>query len=110
MSATAPDSRDAGWQNRLVQALAIVIPALLLIALFWPGFDGTSGRSRRPPCVNNLKQLGIALYNYHDTFKQFPPVYVADERGRPMHSWRVLLLPYFESPEFQQLAREYDFK
>ena len=45
---------------------------------------------------NNLKQIGLALHNYHDDYGSFPPAYVADEQGKPMHSWRVLLLPYVD--------------
>ncbi|MCA9206080.1 MAG: DUF1559 domain-containing protein, partial [Planctomycetales bacterium] len=43
-----------------------------------------------------LNQLTLALHNYHDTFGSFPPAYVADAAGRPIHSWRVLILPYIE--------------
>ena len=41
-----------------------------------------------------IKQIAVALYNYHDTYGGFPPAYVADATGKPMHSWRVLLLPF----------------
>jgi prepilin-type processing-associated H-X9-DG protein len=44
--------------------------------------------------VNNLKQIGLALYNYRDAYGCVPPAYLADENGRPMHSWRVLILPW----------------
>jgi hypothetical protein len=57
-------------------------------------------------CSNNLKQIAIALHNYHDTYKSFPPAYVADEDGNRMHSWRVLILPYLEQ---QELYEQYDF-
>jgi prepilin-type processing-associated H-X9-DG protein len=50
----------------------------------------------RSVCGNNLKQLAIALHNYHDVYGSFPPAYVADENGRPMHTWRVLILPFIE--------------
>jgi hypothetical protein len=43
-----------------------------------------------------LNQLLLALHNYHDAHAQFPPAYFADENGKPMHSWRVMLLPYVE--------------
>jgi hypothetical protein len=46
--------------------------------------------------VNNLKQIGLALRNYHDAYGCFPPAYLADTHGRPMHSWRVLILPWLE--------------
>lgn len=61
---------------------------------------------RRTQCKNYLKQIGIALANYHDDYKSFPPAFVADPGGRPMHSWRVLLLPYLDQKE---LYRQYRF-
>ena len=57
-------------------------------------------------CDCHLKQLGIALQNYHDTHKVFPPAFIADADGKPMHSWRVLLLPYLEE---QELYKRYRF-
>jgi prepilin-type processing-associated H-X9-DG protein len=59
--------------------------------------------------VNNLKQIGLALQSYHDTYKCFPPAYVADADGKPMHSWRVLLLPFFEEAGLKRLYESYDF-
>ena len=41
---------------------------------------------RRAICTNNLKQIGLALYNYQEAYNAFPPAYIADETGRPMHS------------------------
>ena len=38
----------------------------------------------------------MAVANYHDTYGRFPAAYVADRDGRPMHSWRVLILPLLE--------------
>ena len=43
-------------------------------------------------CDSNLKNIGLALHNYNSTYGCLPPAYVADNKGRPMHSWRVLLL------------------
>ena len=42
-----------------------------------------------------MKMFGLALHNYHDTYGSFPPAYLADKNGRPMHSWRVLLLEFY---------------
>jgi hypothetical protein len=44
--------------------------------------------------VNNLKQIGLAMHNYHDSVGNFPPAAVCDKTGKPMLSWRVLILPY----------------
>jgi len=52
--------------------------------------------AREAMCRNNLRQIGLALHNYHDMYGSFPPAYIADESGRPMHSWRVLILPQLD--------------
>lgn len=43
---------------------------------------------------NNLRQIGIAMHNYHDTHEVLPPASVCDKTGKPLLSWRVLILPY----------------
>lgn len=48
----------------------------------------------------------MAVANYHDTYGSFPPAYLADENGVPIHSWRVLLLPFLDGSE---LYGQYDF-
>src|SRR5271157_1002785 len=50
----------------------------------------------RSQCTNNLKQIGLAMHNYHDRHKTFPPAYTVDKAGKPLLSWRVLILPYLE--------------
>lgn len=62
--------------------------------------------SLQSQCKNNMKQLGLAFQLYHERFGSFPPAFLADETGRPAHSWRVLLLPFLEA---QALYREYRF-
>ena len=50
--------------------------------------------SLRSQSLENLKQIGLALHNYHDTYQVFPPAIVLGPDGQPWHSWRVLLLPF----------------
>ena len=64
-------------------------------------------RARRAQCTNNLKQIALALHNYHAAYDALPPAYIADEHGRPLHSWRVLLLPFLKQ---QSLYEQYDFR
>lgn len=95
---TAPPRRS--WQisvlglMRLVFAIACV---LVMIRLFGPGVTYCDWEAaRRAQCVNNLKQIGLALEGYHQQYGVLPPAYVADAVGRPMHSWRVLILPFLD--------------
>lgn len=57
-------------------------------------------------CRHRLRNIGIALHNYHDTYGSFPPAFIADENGIPQHSWRVLILPYMDH---QELYDKYSF-
>lgn len=49
---------------------------------------------KRQESMQRLKQLGLALINHHDATRTFPPAYVADAEGKPLYSWRVLILPF----------------
>lgn len=52
--------------------------------------------ARRMQCTNNLKLIFVAFFNYHDAYGTFPPAFSVDENGKPLHSWRVLILPFIE--------------
>jgi type II secretory pathway pseudopilin PulG len=66
----------------------------ILVLLVLPAPRTSKEAARRMQCSNHLKQIGLALQNYHDDYGTLPPAYVADADGKPMHSWRVLILPY----------------
>ncbi len=68
----------------------------ILTAMLYPAVQQAREAARRSSCKCNLKQLGLALHNYHDANGSFPPAFIADSQGRPMHSWRVLILPYID--------------
>jgi prepilin-type processing-associated H-X9-DG protein len=68
-----------------------IMPALLL-----PAFQSASGAARRSQCVNNLKQIGLAMHNFHDQKGHFPTAAITDEDGKPLLSWRVAILPYID--------------
>jgi prepilin-type processing-associated H-X9-DG protein len=79
---------------------------MILIALMLPAVQQAREAARRSQCKNHLKQIGLALHNYHEVYRSFPPAYVPDENGKPMHSWRVLILPFLEQ---KPLYDAYDF-
>jgi prepilin-type processing-associated H-X9-DG protein len=77
-----------------------------LAALLLPAIQAAREAARRTQCVNNLKQIGVAFHNYHEVYGTFPPAYIPDKDGNPMHSWRVLILPFMEQ---QALYNKYNF-
>jgi hypothetical protein len=86
------------WQKRW--GLFAVASACLIVVVFGlllPGEGVPREAARRVSCSNNVKNIVLALHNYHDRYHAFPPAYVTDKAGKPLYSWRVLLLPYFES-------------
>jgi RNA polymerase sigma factor (sigma-70 family) len=52
--------------------------------------------AQRAQSSNNLKQIAIAMHNYHDTHNQLPAAAICDKNGKPLLSWRVAILPYLE--------------
>jgi len=105
----APPHRQRKSSGFLV-ALAVILGfsclgGPILIALLLPAVQAAREAARRSQCTNNLKQIGLALHNYHDTYKCFPPAVITDEEGNPRYSWRVAILPYIEQ---QALFDYYD--
>ncbi len=78
----------------------------LLVALLLPARCVAREAARRIQCRNNIRQIALALFNYTQEYKVFPPAYTVDEQGNPMHSWRVLILPFME---YKKDNVEYDF-
>jgi type II secretory pathway pseudopilin PulG len=81
---------------RLIELLVIVGIIGLLIACLLPNVRMSRESGRRASCSNNLKQIALALLNYHDEYGSFPPAYTVDAEGKPLHSWRTLILPFNE--------------
>jgi len=76
---------------------AMAIPCIgILLALLLPAVQAAREAARRMQSQNNLKQIALALHNYHDTYNSFPPAVVTDANGKPLYSGRVLLLPFME--------------
>ncbi|MDY0165877.1 MAG: DUF1559 domain-containing protein [Thermoguttaceae bacterium] len=106
---TACKSQCEVRMRRVVIAFCLVSVLLFigpLISLLMPAVQAAREAARRAQCINNMKQIGLALHNYHDAYRCFPPAFIPDEEGRPMHSWRVLILPFLES---QVLYEQYRF-
>ncbi|MCL2710958.1 MAG: DUF1559 domain-containing protein [Planctomycetaceae bacterium] len=75
------------------------------VAFFLPAIQGAQGAAQRMQCTNNIKQIVLALHNYHDTHVAMPPLHSVDNAGRPLHSWRVLILPFIEQNDLYEQIR-----
>ncbi|MBC7078358.1 MAG: DUF1559 domain-containing protein, partial [Synergistales bacterium] len=84
----------------LVELLVVIAIIGILIGLLLPAVQAAREAARRTQCVNNMKQVAMALHSYHDTYQVFPAlgVRMINVPGREWHfySWAMMVLPYVE--------------
>ncbi len=89
-----PDTRGF----TLVELLVVIAIIGVLVALLLPAVQAAREAARRSQCSNNLKQIGLAVQNFHDTYSKLPPT--ALQGGGPpndkYHTWLVVILPFIE--------------
>ncbi len=94
--------RRCAWRGfTLVELLVVIAIIGILVALLLPAIQAAREAARRTQCVNNLKQIGLAVQNYHDVHDALPPMRVADHQ----QTWLALILPHLEE---QQVADLWD--
>jgi prepilin-type N-terminal cleavage/methylation domain-containing protein len=88
----------------LIELLVVIAIIAVLIALLLPAVQQAREAARRTQCKNNMKQLGLALHNFHDTYSRFPPGGARDQSPFGTgpgtsgwgSSWKVYILPYID--------------
>jgi len=92
----ASDTPKKGFMGCFT-VLSVLGIGAVLVALMLPAVRRGGGEAaRRSQCKNNLKQIALALYNYETDYHALPPAYTVDADGKPLHSWRTLILPYLD--------------
>lgn len=96
-----------GCATTLTQVLVAFTILGLLIALLLPATQSARESARRMSCSNNLKQIGLALHNYHDVYKAFPPAVIgpANVPRDRQFSWIVAILPFIEQQSLYDALR-----
>jgi len=99
----------------LIELLVVIAIIAVLIALLLPAVQQAREAARRSQCKNNLKQLGLALHNYHDTFNKFPSAFISNAwpsaagTGATSEltcwSWGAMILPYLEQATLYNLVQ-----
>ena len=99
----------------LIELLVVIAIIAILIALLLPAVQQAREAARRTQCKNNLKQLGLALHNYHDVHRTFPPGYFAgiNQTGglwnQQRYCWMQMLLPFMDqAPLYNQIQPQID--
>jgi prepilin-type processing-associated H-X9-DG protein len=79
-----------------VTVLTVFGIGVLLVGLLLPNVRSARPAAYRIACAGNLKQIVVALLKYESVYHALPPAYTVDANGKPLHSWRTLILPYLE--------------
>jgi prepilin-type processing-associated H-X9-DG protein len=78
----------------VVAVVAVMLVGVVVLTVLLRSLSGTQETAWRLACADNLKQIAQAMRQYEVVYGSFPPAYVPDKHGKPLCSWRVLLLPY----------------
>jgi prepilin-type N-terminal cleavage/methylation domain-containing protein/prepilin-type processing-associated H-X9-DG protein len=91
----------------LVELLVVIAIIGVLVSMLLPAIQSAREAARRTSCTNNLKNLGLAILNFHDSHRKLPTSNRAPGVvNSPRYAWATLMLPYFEE---QNVYDQYDF-
>ncbi|MCI0333357.1 MAG: DUF1559 domain-containing protein [Planctomycetes bacterium] len=109
-------SRRSTGAFTLVELLVVISIIGILVALLLPAIQAARESARRSQCTSNMKNLGLALLNYHDVHKNFPPAAKLGPRDHPAHqadnilthsrlfqNWALEILPFIEEENLADL-------
>lgn len=89
----------------LIELMTIGAVSSVLVTLTVPAIQDMRQSAQRTVCQNNLKRLALAMHNYHDVYRSFPPAWVLayrDASSHAAHGWQSSLLPYMDQATLYQ--------
>lgn len=98
----------------LVELLVVIAIIGVLVGLLLPAVQSAREAARRTQCINNLRQLGLALHNHHDSFNGLPPGWTTKTtagvqgNGVALWGWAAMILPYIEESALSDQLRAKD--
>ncbi|QDU49254.1 hypothetical protein Pan110_15730 [Gimesia panareensis] len=103
-----PEQHQVHRAGLTILELLVVMGIISLLAgLVMPAVNTARESARKIQCVNHLRQLGVALHNYHDAYTRLPAGWRRDQEQKTAYGWAATLLPYLEQ---SQLANLIDFE
>ena len=97
--------KSAHLKIRLIYLTSLLALSSVYPGYFIPAIASAREAARRMQCCSHMKGLTLAFHNYHDVYGSFPPAYTVDKNGKPLHSWRVLILPFMEGQALYEKIR-----
>jgi len=100
------DAKPRGRAFSGCGCITAAVGVLFVVVLLLSSWDfGAPRAARRMQCINNLHLIGLAMQHYEAVNGCLPPAYTTDQAGHPLHSWRLLLLPYLEQRDLYEKIR-----
>lgn len=105
-SGKVSELNKVGSSGRWISIISLALLIMIGIGVLLPIIQDSRDRARQNQSVNQLRQIGLCLANYHDTMRKFPPGGLVDKSRDWSHGWSTFILPYVEaSPLYDQIDK-----